>query len=114
MTATYEFGAVGKTGCAEGTYGLLQDFADSRSGSEATRKNGQGLTKLFKVYDEQSEISATYVHDTTVAAPRIGDILVINSLAYYVTKADIAQKIDDWEEIKLTFKRFIDGALPTT
>jgi len=112
--ATYEFGAVGKTGCAEGDYGLLQDFSDSRTGSEASRKNGQGVTSLFKVYDEASEITATFVHDTTKPAPSIGDIISINSLAYCVTKVDIAQKVDDWEEIKLTFKRFIDGAVPTT
>ena len=113
MAATYQFGAVGATNVAEGTYGFLQDYSESKSSDEATAQNAVGDVGAQNIYNEVTEISATYVFDTTKIAPVPGDSVTIGAtLVFTVMTAELTETNTEYTKLAFTAKKYTTVPIP--
>jgi len=110
--ATYVFGTAGATGVIESTFGFLQDYTESKSADEATAQNAVGDTAAQTIYNEVTEISATYVYDTTTTAPKPGDTLSIGGANHTVITAEKTETNTEYTKLAFTAKRYTAVGIP--
>ena len=80
----YVFGSMVAT--ISGTDYVLQDFSISRP-SEITELNGsQGETIAVVSVEKLSELSGTFVKESSKADPSLGDEFVIDGKTYFITE----------------------------
>lgn len=111
--ATYQFGAVGATNLAEGTFGLLQNFTENNTSDEAVAQNAVGDVAAQEVYNEVTEITCEYVFDTETTAPVQGDTIVVGSDTYKVMSTTKTESNTDYTKLSLTLKRYTAVGVPS-
>ena len=112
--ATYQFGAVGATGIAEGTYGLLQSFNKNTTTEEAVAPDANGNVAHLTLYNATEEITAEYIYDTEATAPVAGDIIIIGTKTYAVTSTELAESNTDYTKLSITLKHYVKNGIPDT
>lgn len=110
--ATYQFGTVGATGIAEGTYGLLQSFNKNTTTEEAVAPDANGNVAHLTLYNATEEITAEYIYDTTTTAPVAGDTITIGTKTYAVTSTGLAESNTDYTKLSITLKHYVENAIP--
>ena len=112
--ATYQFGAVGATGIAEGTYGLLQSFSKNHTSDEAVAQDADGNVADQHIYNKVDEITCEYVFDTTTTLPSVGDTVSVGSDHYTVMSVNETESNTDYKKAQLTLKRYVNNSIPSS
>jgi len=110
--ATYPFGSTGATGVIEGTFGFLQDYTASYSSDEATAQNAVGDVAAQTIFNEVTEISATYVFDSDKTAPVPGDTISIGGANYTVMTSELTETNTEYSKLTFTAKRYTAVGIP--
>jgi len=110
--ATYQFGTVGATNVAEGTFGLLQSFAENETADEAVAQDAEGNVADQTIYNDVTEITCEYVFDTTTTAPSVGDEIVVGTDNYTVMSVSSTESNTDYKRVSLTLKRYTANGVP--
>jgi hypothetical protein len=112
--ATYQFGAVGATNIAEGTYGFLQNFSTSYSSDEATAQNAAGDVAAQTIFNEVTEVTCEYVYDTTTSLPVIGATITVGATdKYTVMSVEETESNTEYTRASITMKRYTAVGIPT-
>lgn len=110
--ATYQFGAVGATGIAEGTFGLLQSFNSNTTTEEAVAPDATGNVAHLTLYNATEEITAEYIFDTTTDAPAAGDTITIGEKTYAVISTGLTESNTDYTKLSITLKHYVKNGIP--
>lgn len=110
--ATYQFGAVGATGIAEGTYGLLQSFNNNTTTEEAVAPDATGNVAHLTLYNATEEITAEYIFDTTTTAPAAGDTITIGEKTYAVISTELTESNTDYTKLSIRLKHYVENGIP--
>lgn len=112
--ATYQFGAQGATGMAEGTYGLLQNFNETETGDEGVAQDANGNVADQTLYNNQKNITVEYVFDTEKTTPSRGDTVTVGSDKYAVMEVGKVESNTDYKRVNLTLKQYVNNSVPST
>ena len=111
--ATYQFGTAGATNVAEGTFGLLQSFAENETADEAVAQDAVGNVADQTIYNEVTEVTCEYVFDTTTTAPAVGDLIIVGATdKYTVMSVSSTESNTDYKRVSLTLKRYTANGVP--
>jgi hypothetical protein len=112
MAVTLQFGAVGQTGIAEGTFGYLQTYSKDDSADETVAMDAVGEPAENHFSNKATTIEADYVFDTTTTAPTVGAEVTLGTDKYSVMSVNQAETNDGYTTLKVTLKRYTTNGVP--
>jgi hypothetical protein len=113
MAATYQFGAVGQTGLAESSFGLLQTYAANDSADHAVGMNAVGEPAVEHFHNKATGLEADFVYDTSITKPVVGESIAVGgSDKYSIMSTGESQANDGYTTLKITLNRFTVNGIP--